>query len=59
MLLGIVIMLIGAGSTAFPTFSEISFGGATLKDIPAFSASLIFVGIVVLVVGVGAYFKGK
>ena len=59
MLLGIVVMLIGAGSTYSKPFSEIGFGGATVSDIPAFSASLIFVGIVLLLVGVGVYFKGK
>ena len=52
-------MLIGSVSTNITSLSEIGFDGATVSGIPAFSASLIFVGIVLLLVGVGVYFKGK
>jgi hypothetical protein len=52
-------MLIGAVSTNLPSLSEVGFDGATVSGIPAFSATLIFVGIVILIVGVSVYLKGK
>jgi len=58
MALGIIIMVIGSGTTLMP-LSTIEFGGAKVTDVPTFSATLIFVGIVILVFGGVLYIKGK
>jgi hypothetical protein len=56
--LGIVVMLIGSATTYTP-MSTLEFGGAKVTDVPTFSATLIFVGIVFLVFGGVLYIKGK
>ena len=57
-LLGIAIMITGSATTIRP-FSTIEFGDVKITDVPTFSATLIFVGIVILLVGVTLYLKGK
>jgi hypothetical protein len=51
-------MLTGSISTLRP-LSTIEFDDVKITDVPTFSATLIFVGIVILVIGVTLYLKGK
>jgi hypothetical protein len=57
-LLGILIMLIGSGVAAAP-LSSVSFGDIEIGGINPVWASLIGVGAIILVVGVGLYLKKK
>lgn len=57
-LLGIAIMVIGSGTTLMP-MSTIEFDSVKVTDVPTFSATLIFVGIVILAFGATLYVKGK
>jgi len=54
MMIGIIVMIVGAGSTVI-RLSGVNFGAgpfsASVYGIPAFSASLIFIGLVVFIVG--------
>lgn len=56
--LGILIMLIGSGTTLMP-LSTIEFDSVKVTDVPTFSATLIFIGIVILAFGITLYVKGK
>ena len=56
--LGIVIMLLGSATTLSP-MSTIRFGDAEVTDVPTFSATLIFIGIVIFAIGATLYLKGK
>jgi hypothetical protein len=51
-------MLIGSATTLYP-LSTIEFGGVKVTDVPTFSATLIFIGIVILAFGIFLYIKGK
>lgn len=57
--LGILIMIIGAGVSALPEMSHIKIGDIELGDIGQVTASIIFVGLVIFLGGLAAYFKGK
>jgi len=50
-IVGLLIMLVGAGFSAVP-MATISIDGISLTGISPFSASLIFVGLVVFAAGV-------
>jgi len=58
MVLGILVMLTGSVTTLYP-LSTIEFGDVKVTDVPTFSATLIFIGIVILAFGVMLYIKGK
>lgn len=57
-LCGLVVMLAGSGFAAVP-MSEVSFGEVKISGINPVSASLIGVGAIILLVGVGLYLKKK
>lgn len=58
LILGIFIMLVGCGFSA-PPLSDVEIDGVKIGGITPFSASLIGVGAVIFLAGVGLYFKGK
>ena len=51
-------MLSGSLTTLYP-MSTIRFGDVEVTDVPTFSATLIFIGIVILAFGATLYLKGK
>ena len=51
-------MIIGSGTTLIG-FSTIRFGDVEVTDVPTFSATLIFIGIVILAFSVALYLNGK
>ena len=57
-LVGIVIMLMGAGFASVP-LSTVTVGDVSVTGLSPISAALIFVGIVILASGLTVYFKGK
>jgi membrane associated rhomboid family serine protease len=52
--LGIVFMVMGAGSTLFP-FSTIGFNSATVTNVPTFSA----IGIVIFISGIAVFLRRR
>ena len=51
-------MVIGSGTTMF-ALSTVEVGPVKVTDVPPFSATLIGVGAIIFLVGVGVYLKGK
>lgn len=61
MIMGMIVMLIGAGTNALPQLSTVSFSGegVTIEGLNDLSASFIFVGIVIAFFGLILYMKQK
>ena len=61
MVMGMIVMLIGAGTNALQPLATVSFSGegATIEGLNDFSASLIFVGIVIAFFGLILYMKQR
>jgi len=51
-------MLIGSGTTLVP-LSTIKVNSIEITDVPTFSATLIFIGIIIFSSGLVLYAKGK
>lgn len=60
-LIGIILMIVGAGSNALQELSTIKFTGegVTIEGLNDLSASFIFIGIVIALIGVFLYIKQK
>lgn len=58
LIFGILIMLVGCGFSALP-LSEVEVDGIKISGITPFSASLIGVGAVIFLAGVGLYLKRR
>ena len=60
-LIGIILMIVGAGSNALQELSTIKFTGegVAIEGLNDLSASFIFIGIVIALIGVFLYIKQK
>lgn len=56
--IGILIMLMGVGDT-LPLFAMVGVGDVVIQDISETSATLIGVGAIILLAGVGVHLKDK
>jgi hypothetical protein len=61
MVMGMIVMLIGAGTNALPELSTVSFSGegATIEGLNDLSASFIFVGVVITFFGFLLYLRRR
>ena len=60
--IGMIFMVIGAGSNALPELATVNFGGesgATITGISDLSASFIFIGIVTALLGIYLHMKHR
>lgn len=58
MLLGILVMFLGSGTTLIP-LSTVEVGSVKISGIDPFSATLIGVGAIIFLAGIGLYLKHK
>ena len=58
MLLGVLTMFFGSGATLIP-LSTVKVAQIEISEISPFSATLIGIGAIIFLVGIGLYLKGK